>query len=186
MSKSKPGNVNTRSLDPAEYKRGGPYSPSIAEIPFCCPSPSLWESVLGRHIPGEGFPGGVRGKEPACQCRRRKRDAGLIPGSGRSPAEGNGNWLQCSCLGNPMDRGTWPAAVHRVARSQTQLKCLSCQIGFPGGRSGREPACQCRRLKRCRFSPWVRKTPWMRASQPTPVFLPGESHGQGSLAGSSP
>ena len=37
---------------------------------------------------------------------------------------------------------------------------------------------KCRRLKRCRFNPWVRKIPWRRAWQPTPVFLPGESHGQ--------
>ena len=41
-------------------------------------------------------------------------DAGLIPGSGRSPGEGNGNPLQYSCLGNPMDRGAWQATVHRV------------------------------------------------------------------------
>ena len=41
-------------------------------------------------------------------------DAGLIPGSGRSPGEGNGNPLQYSCLGNPMDRGAWWATVHRV------------------------------------------------------------------------
>ena len=43
-----------------------------------------------------------------------------------------------------------------------------------------DPACQCRRYKRCRFDPWVRKIPWSRAWQPTPVFLPGESHGQGA------
>ena len=42
------------------------------------------------------------------------------------------------------------------------------------------------RYKRCWFDPWVRKTPWRRAWQPTPVFLPGESHGQGSLVGYSP
>ena len=58
--------------------------------------------------------------------------------------------------------------------------------GFSGGTSGKEPACQCRRLKRCRLDPWVRKIPWRRAWQPTPVFLPGESHGQRSLAGYSP
>ena len=40
------------------------------------------------------------------------RDAGSIPGSGRSPGEGNGNPLQYSCLGNPMDRGAWWATVH--------------------------------------------------------------------------
>ena len=50
-------------------------------------------------------------------------------------------------------------------------------VGFPGGTSGKEPACQCRRLKRRGFSSWVGKIPWRRAWQPTPVFLPGDSHG---------
>ena len=49
--------------------------------------------------------------------------------------------------------------------------------------SGKEPACQ---RKRLRFYPWIRKIPWRRAQQPTPVFLPGESHGQKSLARYSP
>ena len=49
----------------------------------------------------------------------------LIAGLGRSPGGGNGNPLQCSCLENPMDRGAWWAIVHRVAKSQTQLKQLS-------------------------------------------------------------
>ena len=53
--------------------------------------------------------------------------------------------------------------------------------GFPDGTSGKEPACQCRRRKRFGFHPWVGKIPWRRARQPTPVFLPGESHGQRSL-----
>ena len=43
-------------------------------------------------------------------------DVGLIPGSGRSLGEGNGNSLQCSCLGNPMDRRAWQATVHEVTR----------------------------------------------------------------------
>ena len=47
------------------------------------------------------------------------RDAGSIPGPGRSPGAGHGNPLQHSCLANPMDRGAWQAAVHRVAKSQT-------------------------------------------------------------------
>ena len=56
--------------------------------------------------------------------------------------------------------------------------------GFPGGTRGKEPASQCRRH---RFDPWVRKIPWRRSRQPTPVFLPGESHGQRSpLVGYSP
>ena len=58
--------------------------------------------------------------------------------------------------------------------------------GFPGGANGKEPACQCSKHKRCRFSPWVGKIPWRRAWQPTPVFLPGKSHGQRSLEGYSP
>ena len=48
-------------------------------------------------------------------------------------------------------------------------------MGFPGGTSGKEPACQFRRHKRYRFDLWVGKIPWLRAWQPTPVFLPGES-----------
>ena len=47
----------------------------------------------------------------------REEDVALIPGLGRSPGEGNGNLLQYSCLGNPMDRGVWWATVHRVAES---------------------------------------------------------------------
>ena len=58
----------------------------------------------------------------------------------------------------------------------------SCLLGFPGGTSGKEPTCQCRSHKRCRSDPWVGKIPCRRAWQPTPVFLPGESHGQRSLA----
>ena len=50
-------------------------------------------------------------KESACQCRD-SRDAGLIPGSGRSPGGGNGHLLQHSCLENPMDKGVWWATVH--------------------------------------------------------------------------
>ena len=58
------------------------------------------------------------------------------------------------------------------------------ELGFPGGSSGEGPAPrQCRRCKRCSFDPWVRKIPRKRTWQPTPVFLPGESHGQRSLAG---
>ena len=48
-------------------------------------------------------------------------DMGSIPGSGRSPGEGNGNPLQPSCLGNPMDRGAWRATVREVAKSQMLL-----------------------------------------------------------------
>ena len=68
------------------------------------------------------------------------------------------------------------------------LSLLTCNIvqdvlGFPGGDSGKEPTCQCRRHKRHGFDPWVGKIPWRRAWQPTPVFLPEESNGQRSLVG---
>ena len=62
-----------------------------------------------------GFPGGSDGKASACNVG----DLGSIPGSGRSPGEGNGNPLQYSCLENPMDRRAWWATVHGVAKSQT-------------------------------------------------------------------
>ena len=49
------------------------------------------------------------------------RDSGSILGLGRSSGEGNGNPLQYSCLGNPMDRGAWWATIHRVSKSRTRL-----------------------------------------------------------------
>ena len=52
--------------------------------------------------------------------------AGLIPGSGRSPGEGQGSPLRCSCLENPVDRGTWWATVHGVAKSCTWLRVCMC------------------------------------------------------------
>ena len=64
------------------------------------------------------------------------KDAGSIPGLGRSPGEGRGNPFQFSCLKNPMDRGDWRAIVHRVTHSRTQLKQLSthAQGAQNGGR----------------------------------------------------
>ena len=61
-----------------------------------------------------GFPGGLDGKESAYSVG----DQGSIPGSRRSPGEGNGYPLQYSCLENPMDRGAWWAEVHGVAKSR--------------------------------------------------------------------
>ena len=67
------------------------------------------------------FYGGTSGKESACQAG----DPGSIPELGRSPGKVNGYPLQYSCLENPKDRGAWQATVHRVMKSQTQLKRLS-------------------------------------------------------------
>ena len=65
------------------------------------------------------LPGWPSCREPAANAGDR-RDVGSIPGLGRSPGEGDGI-LQYSCLGNPVDRGSWPAAVHGVTKSQTRL-----------------------------------------------------------------
>ena len=70
--------------------------------------------------------------------------------------EGNGTPLQYSCLGNPMDGGAWWAAVHGVAKSRTQQSDFTFTFTF---------------------------IHWRRKWQPTPVFLPGESQGWGSLVG---
>ena len=59
------------------------------------------------------FPGGSEGKASACNAG----DLGSIPGSGRSPGEGNGNPLQHSCLENPMDREAWLTTVHGISKS---------------------------------------------------------------------
>ena len=67
------------------------------------------------------------------------------------------------------------------ASGRAGLKNVS--LGLPGGAGGKEPTCQRRRRKRCGFNPWVKKIPWKSAWQLTPVFLPGESNGQRSLAG---
>ena len=76
-------------------------------------NPNYWDVLCE----SEGFPGGSDGKEFTC----RAGDLGSIPGLGRSPGGRHGNLLQYSCLRIPMDRGTWRATVHAVAKSQTRL-----------------------------------------------------------------
>ena len=113
--------------------------------------------------------------------------------------EGNGNPLQCSCLENPRDGEAWWAAVCGVAQSRTQLKQLSSSSnyiiqtppwivvhkiyrGLPGGSDDRESACNTGDLGSI---PGLGRSPWRMQWLPTPVFLPGEFHGQRSLAGYS-
>ena len=91
----------------------------------------------------KSFSGSSVGKESACSAG----NLGSIPRLGRSTEEGNGNPLQYSCLENPMDRGAWQVRAHVVVRARYD----SATKGFPGGASGKKPACQCRRYKRCRF-----------------------------------
>ena len=71
-------------------------------------------SVIFKHL-SPGFPGGSDGKESA----RNARDPGSTPGLGRSPAEGNGNQLQYSCLENSIDRGAWQATVSPWGRKES-------------------------------------------------------------------
>ena len=70
-------------------------------------------SWLSKHFEGDA----ASGEEPTCQCRLDIKDMGSISGLGRSPEGAHINPLQYSCLENPMDRGGWWVAVHRVAKS---------------------------------------------------------------------
>ena len=102
--------------------------------------------------------------------------------------------LSCKQILYPLSHLGSPNTSHLkyLSLAFTKNKTKQNKTGFPCGASGKEPACQCRHKrhkrthKRHGFNPWVGKIPWRRKWQPTPVFLPGESHGQRSLAGYSP
>ena len=66
---------------------------------------------------------------------------------------------------------------HRSIVSNSNWMLLILDQGFPSGSSGKEPTCQCRRRKRCRFDPWAGNVSWGRKWQPTPVCLPGKFRG---------
>ena len=109
---------------------------------FMQPESSLWACKGAWSFPRwvsptspPHVPGGSVVKNPPANAG----DTGSIPGSGRSPGEGNGNPRQYSCLGNPMDRGGWWATVHAVARVGHDLviksppaifHCLVCHVFF--------------------------------------------------------
>ena len=75
---------------------------------------------------------------------------------------------------------------HRVGHDWSDLAAAACYAVYPGSASGKEPACQCRRHSETWVWSLGWEDPWRRAWKPTPVFLPGESHGQRSLVGYSP
>ena len=139
-----------------------------------------------------GFPGGSDSKESTCNVG----DLGSIPGLGRSPGRGHGNPLQYSFLENPHGhRSLVGYRVSGLTKSQTLLSKYTQHTqgrvwGFIGGsvvkKKKKKNTCQCRRYKRWWFNPWVGKIPWKKAWQPTPVFLPGESHEQRKLMGYCP
>ena len=101
--------------------------------------------------------------------------------TGRSYGGGHGHPLWYFCLENPKDRVAWWATIQRVVNSRTWLKQFSMAQGFPTGLVRWRIYLQYRRLLarlRSGFDPWIRKIPWRRKWQPSPVFLPGKSHGQ--------
>ena len=128
------------------------------------------------------FPCGSAGKESTCNAG----DLGSIPGLGRSPGEANGNLLQYPCLENLMDRGAWWAAVHGVTESWAWLSANTLRNHHTVLHSDCANLHSYQQCRRCGFNCWVGKIPWRRKWQPTPVFLPGKSHGQRSLAGYRP
>ena len=87
---------------------------------------SLKASILRHSACFMGFPCGSDGKASA----RNVGDPGSIPGSGRSPGEGNGSPLQYSCLENPMDGGAWWATVHGVTKRRTRLSSFTFTFTF--------------------------------------------------------
>ena len=109
---------------------------------------------------GWDFPGGSVVKNLPANAG----DAGSTPGSCRDLGGGNGNPLQCSCLGNPMDRGVWQATHSPWGHTESDTTELVLLL---------------------LLSPlW--KMPWRKKWQPAPVFLPGKSRGQRSLVGCIP
>ena len=107
----------------------------------------------------------------------KERRGGCLQAAVSHPSQ---QWYGLSPTGRAGRVTSW---ARKTASSVSDQGFLREAWGLPDGATGKEPACQCRRCKRCRLDPWVGKIPWRRARQPTPVFLPGESHGQRSLVG---
>ena len=127
-------------------------------------SKCLWIVLrrLGQMMTTGRHRGGCTESEGAASCQRRLK------------GEEDNNNLELFCT----QKGDWGGEFHNMVLDLASL------VGFPDGTSGKEPACQCRRPKICRFDLQVGKIPW--ALQPTLVFLPVESHGQRSLVVYSP
>ena len=100
-------------------------------------------------------------------------------------------WLEPLRAWSPSRRivGPWELSQLRFFVPSIPATCLPFLLpllGLPRWLSGKESSCQCRRHRSPRFHPWVRKIPWSRKWQPTPVFLPRKFHGQRSLVGHGP
>ena len=127
------------------------------------------------------------GKESVCNAG----DPSLSPGSGRSPGKGNSYPLQYSCLANSMDRRAWWTTAHEVTESDptqqlTLLLFSSTFLECPGGTVVKNPPANVGDVRDAGLIPGSGRSPGGGHSKTSPVFLPGESHEQRSLAGYSP
>ena len=120
----------------------------------------------------EEFPGDPVARTQHFYCN----DAGSIPSQGTKIPQAT----QC---GKKKKKVRWLRVVSKDKDVVNRI--VKCSLWFPRWLHGKESTCQCRRQRRLGFSPWVRKIPWRRHST-IPLFLPGESHEQRSLAGYSP
>ena len=136
------------------------------------------------------------GREPSRRPSSHSGKLGLHLNARRVYWSGLGNSMkgQVGSLSKSSFPGVREARFHIPCQGESVTQKLRHQVfqyafervlnwskpngGFPGGASGKEPTCQCRRRKRGRFVPWVRKIPWRRKWQPSPVFFPRESHGR--------
>ena len=135
-----------------------------------------------------GFSGGSKGRV-CLQCRRPDFNprVGKIPW--RRKWQPTSVFLPGKSHGRKSLAGySQSIGLQRVERGWVTLLSLFFTVwakDFPRGAGGKDPACQCRRHKICGFDPCIRKISWRRAQLTIPGFLPGESHGQRSLAGYS-
>ena len=116
-------------------------------------------------------------KEYACNVG----DLALVPGSGRSPGEGNGNPLQCSLMENPHGQRSLESYSPWSPKSWMCLTFRASHVTLVV----KNPPANSGDIKRCEFDSWVEKMPWRREWQPTPVYLHGESYGQRNSVGYS-
>ena len=149
------------------------------------PGPGLLE-IRSQDVPGRSphWLGSRKGRGPGLGYRGREL-------SGRTPrlgAEEPGMLGQEGERGRP--RGAWAPGLGGQGADWEDMAAVeemgafsAAPWGFPAGSDGKESACQC---KRRGLDPWVGKIPWRRKRQATPVFWPGEAHGQRSLAGCRP
>ena len=157
-----------------------------------CSALVTWQTLFCPLTPNIGiiFPENLWLKRLRISCRAGA--AGSIPEWGRSPGDGRGNPLQYSWLENSMDRGAQWATVHGVVTSQIRLKLLGthtqeCMFYMKCPAEGQAQSICLRYIEFIQnaFKQSLGRT-WRRQWHPTPVLLPGKSHGWRSLVGCSP